>query len=111
MKKTPVCPGSGVAIVTPFKDGKVNFEKLGELIDFQIAGGTSSIIICGTTGESSTQSLEEHVATVDYCVKYVNGRVPVIAGAGQMKPRGRQNSTEKRGPKSQNPGAERLLYM
>ncbi|HHU05127.1 MAG TPA: 4-hydroxy-tetrahydrodipicolinate synthase [Clostridiales bacterium] len=82
MKKTPVFTGSGVAIVTPFKDGKVNFEKLGELIDFQIAGGTSSIIICGTTGESSTQSLEEHVATVDYCVKYVNGRVPVIAGAG-----------------------------
>ncbi len=80
--KTPVFTGCGVAIVTPFKDGKVNFEKLGELIDFQIAGGTSSIIICGTTGESATQSLEEHAATVDYCVKYVNGRVPVIAGAG-----------------------------
>jgi len=80
--KTPVFTGCGVAIVTPFKDGKVNFEKLGELIDFQIAGGTSSIIICGTTGESATQSLEEHVATVDYCVKYTNGRVPVIAGAG-----------------------------
>ena len=80
--KTPIFTGCGVAIVTPFKDGKVNFDKLGELIDFQIADGTSSIIICGTTGESSTQSLEEHVATVDYCVKYTNGRVPVIAGAG-----------------------------
>ena len=80
--KTPVFTGCGVAIVTPFKDGKVNFKKLGELIDFQIAGGTSSIIINGTTGESATQTLEEHVATVDYCVKHVGGRVPVIAGAG-----------------------------
>ncbi len=80
--KTPVFTGSGVAIVTPFKDGKVNFEKLAELIDFQIKGGTSSIIICGTTGESATQSLEEHAATVDFCVKHTKGRVPVIAGAG-----------------------------
>ena len=80
--KTPVFTGSGVAIVTPFKDGKVNFPKLAELIDFQINGGTSSIIICGTTGESATQSLEEHAATVDFCVKHTNGRVPVIAGAG-----------------------------
>jgi 4-hydroxy-tetrahydrodipicolinate synthase len=80
--KIPVFTGSSVAIITPFRDGKVDYKKLGELIDFQIAGGTSAITICGTTGESSTQSLEEHCVTVDYCVKHVNGRVKVIAGTG-----------------------------
>ncbi|MCL2408286.1 MAG: 4-hydroxy-tetrahydrodipicolinate synthase [Oscillospiraceae bacterium] len=80
--KIPVFTGSSVAIVTPFRSGKVDYKKLGELIDFQIAGGTAAITICGTTGEASTQSLEEHCATVDYCVKHVNGRVKVIAGTG-----------------------------
>lgn len=80
--KVPIFTGSSVAVVTPFKDGKINYKKLEELIDFQIAGGTAAITICGTTGESSTMSLEEHIATVDHCVTYVNGRVKVIAGAG-----------------------------
>ena len=80
--KSPVFEGSSTAIVTPFRDGKVDYRKLGELIDFQIAGGTSAITICGTTGESSTQSLEEHTATVDFCVKHVNSRVKVIANTG-----------------------------
>jgi len=80
--KIPVFTGSSVAIVTPFREGRVDYKKLGMLIDSQIAGGTAAITICGTTGESSTQSLEEHIATVDYCVKHVNGRVKVIAGAG-----------------------------
>lgn len=80
--KVPIFTGSSVAVVTPFKDGNINYKKLEELIDFQIAGGTSAITICGTTGESSTMSLEEHIATVDHCVAYVNGRVKVIAGAG-----------------------------
>ena len=80
--KTPVFTGSSVAIVTPFCDGKVDFNKLGELIDFQIAGGTSAITICGTTGECSTLSLEEHIQVVDFCVKHVNSRVKVIAGTG-----------------------------
>jgi len=80
--KTPVFAGSSTAVVTPFRDGKVDYRKLAELIDFQIAGGISAITICGTTGESSTQSLEEHTATVDFCVKHVNSRVKVIAGAG-----------------------------
>ena len=80
--KTPVFTGSSTAIVTPYRDGKVDYKKLGELIDFQIAGGTAAITICGTTGESSTQSLEEHIATVDFCIKYVNGRIKVIAGSG-----------------------------
>jgi len=80
--KTPVFTGSSTAIVTPFRDGRVDYKKLGELIDFQIAGGTAAITICGTTGEAATQSLEEHTATVDFCVKYVNSRVKVIAGTG-----------------------------
>lgn len=75
--------GAGVAIVTPMKeDMSINFEKLGELIEDQIAGKTDSIIICGTTGESSTMSHEEHIETIRYCVEKVAGRVPVIAGTG-----------------------------
>ena len=80
--KTPIFTGSATAIVTPFHDGKVDYKKLSELIDFQIAGGTAAIVICGTTGEGSTLSLEEHTATVDFCVKHVNSRVKVVAGTG-----------------------------
>ncbi|HHT16637.1 MAG TPA: 4-hydroxy-tetrahydrodipicolinate synthase [Papillibacter sp.] len=80
--KVPVFTGSSVAIVTPFRNGRIDFEKLAELIDFQIEGGTSAITICGTTGESSTMSMEEHIEAVDFCVKHVNGRVKVIAGSG-----------------------------
>ncbi|MDR1821507.1 MAG: 4-hydroxy-tetrahydrodipicolinate synthase [Oscillospiraceae bacterium] len=80
--KTPVFSGSSVAIVTPFTENGVNFKKLEELIDEQVAGGTAAITICGTTGESSTQSLEEHAAVVDHCVKYTAGRIKVIAGTG-----------------------------
>ena len=80
--KTPVFTGSSTAIVTPFRDGKVDYKKLAELLDFQIAGGTAAIVICGTTGESSTMSLEEHAATVDFCINHVNNRVKVIAGSG-----------------------------
>jgi len=80
--KIPVFAGSSVAIVTPFRDGKVDYKKLGELIDFQIAAGTSAITINGTTGECSTMTLEESTATIDFCVKHVNSRVKVIAGTG-----------------------------
>ena len=69
--------GSSVAIVTPFKDGRVNFDKLAELIDFHIENGTASIVVCGTTGESATQSLEEHVETVDFCVKHTGAAFPL----------------------------------
>ncbi len=75
--------GAGVAIVTPmFQDGTVNYEKFAELIEFQIANKTDAIIVCGTTGESSTLSNEEHLDVIRYCVKVVAGRVPVIAGTG-----------------------------
>ena len=75
--------GAGVAIVTPFHDNyQVNYEKLGELIDFQIANQTDAIIICGTTGESATLTMEEHKEVIRYCIQHVAGRVPVIAGTG-----------------------------
>ncbi len=75
--------GAGVAIVTPFNEkNEVNYEKLGELIEFQLSNGTDSIIICGTTGEASTLTHEEHLECIKYTVKRVNKRVPVIAGTG-----------------------------
>lgn len=75
--------GSGVAIVTPFKEnGDVDFSALERLIDFQVENGTDAVIICGTTGEASTLTDEEQIDTVACAVKAVGGRVPVIAGAG-----------------------------
>ncbi len=74
--------GAGVAIVTPFKDGEVDFPSLGQLIDWQISQEIDAIIICGTTGEASTLNDKEHIETVRYAVEKANGRVPVIAGAG-----------------------------
>mgnify|MGYP000603321289 CR=1 FL=1 len=75
--------GAAVAIVTPFHEDKtVNFEKFGELIEDQIAGGTDAIVVCGTTGESSTLTHEEHLEVIKYCVEKVAGRIPVVAGTG-----------------------------
>ena len=74
--------GSGVAIVTPFKDNKIDYDKLGQLIDWHIAEGTDAIIICGTTGETSSMTTEEHKSTIKFAVDKVNKRVPVIAGTG-----------------------------
>lgn len=75
--------GAGVALVTPtFPDGTVNFEKMKELIEFQLANETDALIICGTTGEASTLSDEVQIECVRFAVEVVNGRVPVIAGAG-----------------------------
>lgn len=75
--------GAGVAIVTPFTDNnQVDYDKLGELIDFQVENGTDCIIICGTTGESSTLTHEEHLDCIRYAVKKTAGRIPVVAGTG-----------------------------
>lgn len=75
--------GAGVAIVTPMKaNGEVNYEKLGEFIDFQIENSTDAIIICGTTGEASTLTHEEHIEAIRFTADYVKKRVPVIAGTG-----------------------------
>ena len=81
--KQPIFTGAGVAIVTPMHpDGSINYDKLGELIDWQIDAGTDSIVICGTTGESACMTDNEHVDCIAYAVKRTAGRVPVIAGAG-----------------------------
>lgn len=75
--------GAGVAIITPFnEDLSVNYDKLGEIIEEQIAGGTDAIIICGTTGEASTLSHGEHLSAIKYTVDKVAKRIPVIAGTG-----------------------------
>ena len=82
MKKV-IFTGSAVAIITPFdEDLKVNYNKLGEIIDYQIENGTDAVVICGTTGEGSTLDHEEHTETIRYAVEYTAGRVPVIAGTG-----------------------------
>ena len=104
----PIFKGAGVAIVTPFtQDDKVNFEELGKMIDFQIAGGTDAIIICGTTGESSTLTHEEHDECIKFAVEHTAGRVPVIAGTGS-------NSTAEAirlSTHAQNNGADSLLLV
>lgn len=75
--------GAGVAIVTPFhEDGSINYKKFAQLIEDQIAGGTDAIIVCGTTGEASTLTHEEHLDLIRFCAEKVNGRVPVVAGTG-----------------------------
>ncbi|MDR3313053.1 MAG: 4-hydroxy-tetrahydrodipicolinate synthase [Oscillospiraceae bacterium] len=82
MKKL-VFTGAGVAIVTPFcADGSLNYPKLAELIDGQIARGTDAVVICGTTGESPTLTPEEHAEVIRFAVRQVNGRIPLIAGTG-----------------------------
>lgn len=75
--------GAGVAIVTPMKsDGAVNYEAFAKLIEFQAANKTDAIIVCGTTGEASTLTHEEHLDCIRFCAKQVNKRIPVIAGTG-----------------------------
>ena len=74
--------GAAVALVTPFKKGNVDFDTLKKLIDWQIEEGIDAIVSCGTTGEASTLSDEEHIETVRFTVEHTQGRVPVIAGAG-----------------------------
>ena len=83
MMKKPVFTGAAVAIITPMNaDGTVNFEEFGRIIEDQIAGHTDAIVVCGTTGESATMPDAEHLSVIDYCVKKVNHRIPVIAGTG-----------------------------
>lgn len=74
--------GSGVAIITPFTEDEVDFNKLEELLEWHVNEGTDAIIICGTTGESSTMSIEERKATIKFTIDVIKGRIPVIAGTG-----------------------------
>lgn len=86
MKKT-IFTGAGVAIVTPMHDDlSINWELLGELIDYQIDNGTDAIVIVGTTGEASTLTDEEHVKAIRYAVERTAGRVPVVAAPAATTP-------------------------
>ena len=80
--KTTIFTGSAVALITPFNESGVDYQKLGELIDFHVENGTDSIVICGTTGESSTMPDEEHLAVVRFAIEKTAKRIPVIAGTG-----------------------------
>lgn len=104
----PIFTGAAVALVTPMlSNGDVDYKGLKELIEFQIAGGTDAIVACGTTGEASTLSHEEHLDVIRFTVKEVAGRVPVIAGTGS-------NSTETAiylSKKAEEAGADALLLV
>lgn len=79
----PLFKGAGVALVTPFhQDKSVNYEELATLIEYQLAGGTDAIIVCGTTGEPATMTEEERLSVIEFVIKQVRRRVPVIAGSG-----------------------------
>ena len=81
MKKI-IFKGCGTAIITPFTEDGVNFEEFGKMIEFQIENGADSIIVCGTTGEASTMTLEERKETIKFAVEKANKRIPIIAGTG-----------------------------
>ena len=100
--------GVGVALITPMNpDGSVNYDKLSEILEQQIAGGTDCILICGTTGEASTMSEDEHMDVIRYAIEKVNHRIPVIAGTGS-------NCTEtaiKLSVQAEKAGADGLLLV
>ena len=82
LQKKKVFSGAGVALITPFKDGKIDYKALDVILEQQIAGGTDAIIACGTTAEAATLSDLEHKEIISHCIEKVNGRIPVIAGTG-----------------------------
>lgn len=99
--------GSIVAIVTPFKNGEVDYDKLNELVEYHIANGTDGIVPVGTTGESPTLSHEEHMKTVEFVIKTVKKRIPVIAGAGSNSTREAIDLTKH----AKNVGADAVLSI
>lgn len=100
--------GAGVALVTPFKDNsEINYQKLEELLEEQIAEGTDAIISCGTTGESSTMTHEEHIEVVRYTCQVVKGRIPVVAGTGSNSTREAIHLSQE----AQKAGADGLLLV
>ena len=81
--KKRIFKGVATAIVTPLnQDGSINYDSLKNLIEFQIKSGVDAIVVCATTGEASTLSYTEHISVTEFCCKQVNGRIPVISGAG-----------------------------
>jgi len=104
---TPRFEGCLTALVTPFRDGKVDYDALTRLIDWQIENGVDGLVAVGTTGESATLDVDEHVAVIAHCVKVARGRVPVVAGAGA-------NATSEAlelGRRSEDVGADALLHV
>lgn len=100
--------GAGVALITPMhEDGSVNYDKLAEVIEYQIANHTDSIIICGTTGEAATLSTEEHIEVIKFCIEQVKHRIPVIAGTGSNC----TSSAIELSQEAQNAGADALLCV
>ena len=86
MNKNHSFVGSNVALITPmFDDGRVDYESLNNLIDFHIDSGTSSIVSVGTTGESATVGVKEHLKILDHTIKYASRRIPIIAGTEQTR--------------------------
>ena len=81
MRKT-LFTGAATALITPFNEGGVNFEALGNIIDYQIDNGIDALVICGTTGEAATMPDKEHLSVIEYSIKRTAGRVPIIAGTG-----------------------------
>lgn len=103
-----VFTGTGVALITPMhEDGSVNYDKLAEVIEYQIANHTDSIIICGTTGEAATLSTEEHIEVIKFCIEQVKHRIPVIAGTGSNC----TSSAIELSQEAQNAGADALLCV
>lgn len=82
MKKTPIFRGAGTAIITPFRDGEIDYKAFAEIVEDQISAGIDAIIVCGTTGEGSTLSDAEHRSLIEFCLEKVNHRTCVIAGTG-----------------------------
>ena len=106
--RTPVFTGSCPALVTPFdQNGAINYDAFGKLIDAQIEAGVDAVCVCGTTGESATMSIREHIAAVEFCVKRVNHRVKVIAGAGSND----TSAAVYLSQHAQDPGADALLHV
>ncbi|SER72269.1 4-hydroxy-tetrahydrodipicolinate synthase [Lachnobacterium bovis] len=100
--------GAGVALLTPFNDDKtINFEELGKIIEDQIAGGTDALIVCGTTGEPATMSYEERQQVIEFAVKKVNKRIPVIAGTGANS----TNTAIKLSKQAKEVGADAILVV
>ena len=106
--RTPVFTGSCPALVTPFdKNNSIDYDAFGRLIDAQIEAGVDAVCVCGTTGESATMSIREHIAAVEFCVKRVDHRVKVIAGAGSND----TSAAVYLSQRAQDAGADALLHV
>lgn len=100
--------GAGVALLTPFhEDNTINFEELGRIIEDQIAGGTDALVVCGTTGEPATMTYEERKSIIEFAVKKVNKRIPVIAGTGANS----TNTAIKLSQQAKEAGADAILVV